>query len=213
MNTTSILEEIGNDFPCRALLLCPADSPIVPIVARTHLVTTTMDRLDQWPELGAYEWLVSYGYRYLVSPEVLRVFEGRALNLHISLLPWNRGVDPNLWSWVDGTPKGVTIHQLDAGVDTGPVLAQERVELDDSHTLRSSYAELQRRIVALFGELWPRLVSGERVARHPQTQVGSYHRTVDRARVQHLLTQGWDTPVAVFEDWAAEAQLSRECWA
>ena len=57
-----------------------------------------------------YDFLVSFGYSYIVSNEVLNLFKGNAINLHISYLPWNKGSDPNLWSVLENTPKGVTIH-------------------------------------------------------------------------------------------------------
>jgi len=45
------------------------------------------------------ELIVSYNYRYLIPPEVTGMFpEPRIVNLHISLLPWNRGAYPNVWS-------------------------------------------------------------------------------------------------------------------
>ena len=50
----------------------------------------------------------------------------RAINLHISYLPWNRGADPNLWSAV-GMPKGVTIHYINDGFDTGDILFQKAI--------------------------------------------------------------------------------------
>src|SRR4051812_8248946 len=58
------------------------------------------------------DFLVSFGYRYKVTPDVLARFGWRAINLHISLLPWNQGADPNLWSFLENTPKGVTIHAM-----------------------------------------------------------------------------------------------------
>jgi methionyl-tRNA formyltransferase len=139
-------------------------------------------------------WVVSHGYRHIVGPDVLATRPDRFVNLHIALLPWNRGADPNLWSWIDDTPKGVTIHLMDAGVDTGDVLAQEQVRLGDDHTLATSYAALQDAMLALFVRTWPDLRAG-RIAPRPQSGPATVHRVADRAAVAHLLTAGWDTPV------------------
>ena len=77
------------------------------------------------------------------------------INLHISLLPWNRGAYPNVWSFLEDTPKGVTIYIIDEGVDTGSILAQEEIYIDENiETLRSSYEKLHREIQALFREKW-----------------------------------------------------------
>lgn len=141
-----------------------------------------------------WDWLVSFGYRHIIRREVLDLFPERIINLHISLLPWNRGADPNLWSFIEDTPKGVTIHLVDEGLDTGPILAQRRVDWQPGDTLATSYARLTASIESLFRELWPQLRSGGVQAR-PQPSGGSAHRLKDRLRVEHLLAQGWDTSV------------------
>jgi len=46
--------------------------------------------------LQSADFIISYGYRHLLPQEVIDEFPGRAINLHISMLPWNRGADPNL---------------------------------------------------------------------------------------------------------------------
>ena len=43
----------------------------------------------------------------------------------MSYLPWNRGADPNFWSILEDTPKGVTIHIMDESIDTGDILYQK----------------------------------------------------------------------------------------
>ncbi len=52
------------------------------------------------------------------------------INLHISFLPWNRGAHPNFWSFYDDTPKGVTIHLIDEGIDTGAIIYQKEITFD-----------------------------------------------------------------------------------
>ncbi len=139
--------------------------------------------------------LVSYGYRYILKRDVLLQFPQRAVNLHISYLPWNRGADPNLWSILEDTPKGVTIHYMNEGLDTGEILAQKQVELVAGDTLRTSYDRLTAAIEELFLDLWPRIRSGHQPS-IPQPPGGSYHKSKDRAEVEHLLYAAWDTPIS-----------------
>lgn len=141
------------------------------------------------------DFLVSHGYRHILKGDVLELVSDRAINLHISYLPWNRGADPNLWSWIEDTPKGVTIHYIDTGVDTGDVIAQREVRFDAGETLASSYARLQHEMLTLFQEQWPRIRRAN-CARRPQHGPGTMHRTADKERVAHLLSDGWQTPVA-----------------
>ncbi|MFH1373076.1 MAG: formyltransferase family protein [bacterium] len=160
------------------------------------VVKITNERLSGGSDiLDGVDIIVSYGYRYIIREAVLRRFHGRLVNLHISYLPFNRGADPNLWSFLEDTPKGVTIHYIDEGVDTGDILAQQEVTYPPDATLRSTYEELSRAIENLFREVWPEIRSGRRRS-FPQPEGGSCHRMRDRARFEHLLTQGWDTPVA-----------------
>ncbi len=141
------------------------------------------------------DFLISYGYRYIVKTDVLDLFPQKAINLHISYLPWNRGADPNLWSFLDDTPKGVTIHYLEKGLDTGAILAQKEIVHHPDDTLRTSYERLAEIIELLFIQVWPDIRAGRQKA-IPQPQGGTSHRLRDSKAYEQLLTQAWDTPVA-----------------
>lgn len=145
------------------------------------------------------DFIVSYGHRSLIRPEVIAVLPGRIINLHVSLLPWNRGSDPNFWSFFDATPKGVSIHRIDRGLDTGALLAQERLAFGPDETLASSYEKLRRALQALFARTWPAIRSGLLPAREQQGP-GSYHRSGDKAPFFARLPLGWDSPVGLVED-------------
>lgn len=70
------------------------------------------------------------------------------LNVHPSLLPANRGPEPLFWTFREGSQRtGVTIHLMDEGMDTGPIVAQEVVEVPDG----ISYAQLEAQCAALGG--------------------------------------------------------------
>ena len=64
----------------------------------------------------------------LLKPPLIDTFPGRILNIHLGLSPYYRGAGTNFWPLVNGEPEycGATIHFLDAGVDTGPVIAHVR---------------------------------------------------------------------------------------
>lgn len=141
-------------------------------------------------ELSWADFIVSYNYNHILSPEVCERFEGRAINLHISLLPWNRGTYPNVWSAIDGTPSGVSIHLIDKGIDTGDILAQRPVSFSDTDTLRTSHAKLTQEIESLFDSLWNQIKRG-RLERTKQGKNGSYHS--DRHLKTVILRNGWDT--------------------
>lgn len=95
--------------------------------------------------------------------------------MHISLLPYNRGAQPNFWSFIDDTPKGVTIHRLERGLDKGDIICQRQVTFDESaETFASTYAKLNDEIVKLFEENWEQIKSGK-IEGKRQIGRGSYH--------------------------------------
>lgn len=149
------------------------------------------------------EYLVSYGYQFLLGDDILSLLPQKAINLHISYLPWNRGRDPNFWSFFDKTPKGVSIHQIDHGIDTGNVLAQITIEFGLDETLTSSYFKLRREIEKLFSATWKNIRSGHLKGK-PQPRAGSYHKAKDKEPIFSTLPDGWETPVHVIENLGEE---------
>ena len=67
----------------------------------------------------------------LLKQVLIDAFSGRILNLHLGLSPYYRGAGTNFWPLVNGEPEycGATIHFLDAGVDSGPIIAHVRPSL------------------------------------------------------------------------------------
>lgn len=76
------------------------------------------------------EWLVLAGYMRLIGPTLLHAYEGRIVNIHPSLLPAFPGKDAVGQAFEHGVHvTGVTVHYVDAGMDTGPIIAQQAVEV------------------------------------------------------------------------------------
>ena len=96
--------------------------------------------------------------------------QGQIFNLHISLLPYNREASPNFFSFIENTPKGVTIHQINEGLDMGPILAPKELFFDESkETFASGYEKLILEIQMLFKENWSS-ISDKNYQLYAQTQ-------------------------------------------
>ncbi len=95
--------------------------------------------------------LVVAAYGLLLPQWALEVAPGGALNIHASLLPRWRGAAPIQRALLAGDREtGITIMRMDAGLDTGPTLAQERVAIssdDDAQTLHDRLAALGARMI------------------------------------------------------------------
>jgi phosphoribosylglycinamide formyltransferase 1 len=95
------------------------------------------------------------GFMRVLKGEFLRAFEGRIVNIHPSLLP----SFPGLEAWKQALDHGVkvtgcTVHFVDAGVDSGPIIAQQPVPVLDDDTT----ATLHERIQTAEHELYPKCV-------------------------------------------------------
>ena len=107
-----------------------------------------------WLEEHQVELVVLAGYMHLLTKPFLDRFPGRIVNVHPSLLPRFPGahaIEDALASDVDTT--GVTVHVVDEGIDTGPILRQEAVPLEPRETL-------EERIHAVEHRLLPAVVAG-----------------------------------------------------
>lgn len=135
--------------------------------------------------LGA-DMAVSVLFDYILRPEFIELFPQGIINLHPSYLPYNRGAYPNVWSIVEQTPAGVTLHYIDSGVDTGDIISQRKVEVEPVDTGLSLYRRLEKACVELFIEAWPGISKGN-APRIPQVgSEGTYHRANDAARIDEI---------------------------
>ena len=148
---------------------------------------------------GDFDFLVSYGYRYILKNEVLSLFPQRAINLHISLLPCCRGAHPVFWSIVERKPLGVTIHLLDEGLDTGNILFQLFTPLFFSRdeSFASLYCKQRDAIELLFEQSWKYIRTGE-CSGWRQQGSPTEHRSRELNDWLDLMPRQWDTPIADF---------------
>ena len=100
--------------------------------------------LAGWLASQDVELVVLAGYMQLLSPEFLDRFRGRVINVHPALLPAFPGLRAVEQALEYGVKVfGVTVHFVDEGVDSGPVILQRAVELADARTQEEVMRELQ----------------------------------------------------------------------
>jgi len=101
------------------------------------------------------EYLVLAGFMRLIGPTLLAPYPERIINIHPSLLPLFPGKDAIGQALAaEVTETGVTIHYVDEGMDTGPIIAQERISVNPGEDRRS----LEDRIHALEHRLYPKVL-------------------------------------------------------
>jgi len=150
------------------LLVC--DRPDAPVVAEVEKrgIPAFIFRPQDYADKKSYENLISEklatakielvvlaGYMRLVGSVLLEKWEGRMINLHPSLLPLFPGIDAIGQAWRAGVKEtGVTVHFVDAGMDTGQIFLQQKVSVDPEDTELS----LAKKIHLLEHQLLPKAI-------------------------------------------------------
>jgi phosphoribosylglycinamide formyltransferase-1 len=101
-----------------------------------------------WLRGHGVDLVVCAGYMHLLTDSFLRAFPQRIVNVHPSLLPSFPGtcaIDDALAAGVEVT--GVTVHLVDAGIDTGPVLEQRQVPVEPRETLEERIHAVEHRLL------------------------------------------------------------------
>ncbi|TCP24105.1 phosphoribosylglycinamide formyltransferase-1 [Scopulibacillus darangshiensis] len=106
--------------------------------------------LDQL-HIADAEMIILAGYMRLIGPTLLSAYRGRIINIHPSLLPAFPGLNAIEQAYEKGVKvTGVTIHYVDEGVDTGPIIAQEALQIEGSEAIETLTARVHRVEHALY---------------------------------------------------------------
>jgi len=148
--------------------------------------------------------IISYGYKCIIKKDIINKFKNKIINLHISLLPRNRGMYPNLWSALEDTISGVSIHYIDEGIDTGDILTQRLGgKFMPSDTLKTSYMRLRHLLEWHFMFKWHDIKAGKVKSRKQDERYSSYHTKQEGEALFHLLgDEFWDCKVSTLRERA-----------
>ncbi|MBV9560892.1 MAG: hypothetical protein JOY90_10605 [Bradyrhizobium sp.] len=157
-----------------------ADESILHLCRKHNIACTTFERLDiavLRTVTDRYEWLLDLWSPHILSSEILSLAGHRA-NLHPGLVPHARGADSTAWCIRKSLPTGVSILEMTEAIDAGGVYAQRQVQAPFPTSGKELHVRLQDELIALFQEVWPRMLTGE-IEPQPQGAGGSYHRRKD----------------------------------
>ncbi|CAM3995343.1 phosphoribosylglycinamide formyltransferase [Mesobacillus zeae] len=109
------------------------------------------------------DFIVLAGYMRLIGPTLLREYDGRIVNIHPSLLPAFPGKDAIGQALAAGASvTGVTVHFVDEGMDTGPIIASREVAVDNNDTRESLQKKIQETEHALYPAVLEKLLNGSK---------------------------------------------------
>ena len=149
------------------------------------------------------EWLL-LADSGIVSPAVLAVPGRGTLNGHPALLPWVRGVSVIEHSILRGVAPGATVHLVDAGIDTGPVVRRVLVPVTPHDTLDTLWRKSMARSAELAAEVVAAIARGTLPGPRPQSRKVAYcgwATPEDRRRATEAIAGG--AAHRLFEEWRA----------
>lgn len=121
---------------------------------RTKMEPEAEQRLADLLKDAGVELVVLAGYMRMIKAPLLEAFPQRIINIHPSLLPQFPGLAAWEQALAAGVPEtGCTVHWVDAGMDTGPIIAQRRVPVLPGDTAETLHARIQEQEHKLYPEV------------------------------------------------------------
>jgi methionyl-tRNA formyltransferase len=137
--------------------------------------------------------LVAMHYGVIFKRPLLELPRLGAVNIHPTRLPRGQGMTPSCWHMLMGDDRNwITLHWLDEGIDTGPVIAQGWVEITEEDTGHDSTNKLLLEGHRIFAESLPLIREG-RAPRIPQDQIPGVERLYYRWQPEYARIP-WDQP-------------------
>jgi len=122
------------------------------------------------------DFLFSFYYRQMLSPDLLAIAPRGAFNMHGSLLPKYRGRVPINWAIINGeTETGATLHEMVAKPDAGRIVDQEKVAINQDDTAFDVFARVTGAAAAVLDRSLPQLIDGTASLRAQDLAAGSYY--------------------------------------
>ncbi len=145
--------DLARERGCRAEFLAPGKF-------KTKLEPEAEERLVTLLKSAGVEWIILAGYMRMIKAPLLEAFPRRIINIHPSLLPKFPGLEAWKQALAAGaTETGCTVHYVDAGMDTGEIIAQRAVPILQNDTAETLHARIQIAEHALYPEVLARLVA------------------------------------------------------
>jgi methionyl-tRNA formyltransferase len=124
---------------------------------------------EPFPAGSRADWLVNINGTTIIASDVIGLFPGRAINMHPGLLPRYAGLHCHQWAIRNGeSVQGLTVHIMDAGVDTGSILAQQTIPIQASDTGLSLFMRTMETGAKLLIRVIERIVADDTPQAMPQ---------------------------------------------
>jgi len=172
------------------------------------LVTTHMNRLAAMLRPFEPDLIFTTGFSWKLPPELLAIPRLGCVNAHPSLLPRYRGPNPLYWHFINNeTRGGLTIHRMDAEFDTGPILAQQAVEIAQDDDIDTFFPKLVAAGAPMIPEMLQAVAAG--LPGTPQPMEGASYAPLCTEADRWL---DWERPAAQLRNqvrgWGSQGALA-----
>ena len=173
---TAVLKSVAENKDCEVLGVVPNKSERGGVIDEATRMLMPLLSVERVAELKDLDLLLSVHSGTIIREPVLSLPRHGGLNVHFSLLPRHRGMFPLGHAILEGDEyTGVTVHKIDRGLDTGPILFQERFPISPSDTYHTLYTEGTNRAVRLVNAAIGQVASGRALKFREQVGEPSYH--------------------------------------
>lgn len=142
-------------------------------------------------DLKNIDLIIIFNYRHVLKNRILKKIKRPAINLHISYLPYNRGCHPNFWSFIENSPKGITIHEIGKSLDAGPIIYQKRLFFNINKKEHSNFFKTNKILLQEIQKLFFKKVSqllDKKYYIKKQKKKGTFHY---RSEVPEFIKKNW----------------------
>lgn len=123
------------------------------------------------------DFLLVWSYPMILPKAIIEVPTGGAFNMHGGILPEYRGGHVMQWAIINGEKEtGITLHYIDEGIDTGPVVAESRFPIEWNDDAASVRDKLKRAGSALLKQWWPVVAARQATSRAQDERRACYYR-------------------------------------
>jgi methionyl-tRNA formyltransferase len=116
---------------------------IIDFLKKKNFIIINYQKIPPLKVFKQSDFILSFGFRKIISENLIKKIKKPIFNIHLSYLPFNRGAHPNFWSFIEDTPAGVSIHKIDKGIDSGNVILRKKIyfniNLNKFSTFKKTY--------------------------------------------------------------------------
>jgi len=123
----------------------------------------------------APDYVSCFYFDYVLDDRFLKLPRVDTINVHPGYLPYNKGFFYYVWSVLDGTPAGVSVHRMNELADAGALYSQAEVAVTPEDTGDTLYRKHEDAAIALFKATLPSVLNGT-YRSHPQRHPGTRHK-------------------------------------